>query len=154
MILKPILVKPGHLATPEMFATTMLAPDTTVLLHSIEVHFAWQDWVFDYCTNNTWFDSKNLKLKVFKYEGKKWNGPFLLNDEHFLLAPTFSADGRNLYILLEVVKGGVSESHRTDTEWNILHFIKKKLWLIRFYENHKRQSISLQAIFAWQHKEL
>ncbi len=46
---------------------------------------------------NTWFSSVNGKIRYFKYEGGKWNRPFILNEHYY--APTFSLDGQTLYFL-------------------------------------------------------
>jgi hypothetical protein len=76
--------------TPKIFAPAMLAPGTSAFALD-RVAFSPDGKEFYYCTNKAWFDGKNLKKKVFKYDGKKWNGPFLLN-EHFY-TPTFSING-------------------------------------------------------------
>lgn len=71
---------------------------------------------FYYCTNTTWANSDSLKVKYFKFDGKKWVGPILLNER--MGQTSFSPDGKTLYFF----KGGegntVFKSTRTDTGWS------------------------------------
>jgi hypothetical protein len=81
---------------------------------------AWSDdgREFYYPTNNSWFDTKNNKLRYFKFSDGKWNGPFVLVEHYY--APTFSVDGQTLYL-----EGGQRDSlhsqiwqiHRTASGW-------------------------------------
>src|SRR5271156_997205 len=68
-----------------------------------------------YCVNTSWFNSTNLKIRYFKFDGKKWDGPSLLN-EHYS-APTFSPDGKTLYFTGRV-GGVVWQSHRKPEGWS------------------------------------
>ncbi|HEX9512435.1 MAG TPA: hypothetical protein VF939_18210 [Puia sp.] len=81
--------------TPRLFARDLLAKKDTFALD--RVAFSDDGEEFYYPTNNTWYDSKNGKIRTFKYEGGKWKGPFILNEHYY--APTFSMDGKTLYFL-------------------------------------------------------
>lgn len=103
--------------TPQIFALPLLAQRDTFAFDRV----AWSDdgKEFYYPSNNSWFDSKNSKIRYFKYDGGKWNGPFILNEHYY--APTFSVDGQTLYL-----EGGqrdslfsqVWQSHRTSKGWS------------------------------------
>lgn len=81
--------------TPLIFAQHLLTTKDTFPLD--RVAFSPDGKEFYYPTNNTWFDAKNAKIKYFAYDGKKWKGPFILNERYY--APTFSIDGNSLYFL-------------------------------------------------------
>ncbi len=78
---------------PEVFAESMLMKNDTFPMG--RVAFSQDGKEFYYSSNNTWFNSKAAKIRYFKYENGKWNGPFVLN-EHYN-TPTFSIDGNKLY---------------------------------------------------------
>ncbi|WPU96338.1 hypothetical protein SNE25_12495 [Mucilaginibacter sabulilitoris] len=80
---------------PQIFAQTLLTKADTFAFD--RVAFSADGKEFYYPSNNTWFDNKASKIRYFKYEGKKWNGPFVLNEKYY--APTFSIDGNTLYLL-------------------------------------------------------
>lgn len=81
--------------TPRVFAPGLLAQKDTFAFD--RVAFSDDGREFYYPTNNTWFSNVNGKIRYFKYEGGKWNGPFILNEHYY--APTFSVDGQTLYLL-------------------------------------------------------
>ncbi|WP_183560835.1 PD40 domain-containing protein [Mucilaginibacter sp. SP1R1] len=80
---------------PVIFAQSLLTTADTIAFD--RTAFSPDGKQFYYPVNTTWFDSKNLKIKYFTYEDKKWTGPFILNEHYY--APTFSIDGRTLYFL-------------------------------------------------------
>jgi len=65
-----------------------------------------------YCTNKSWKNADDLKVKYFKYDGQKWVGPTILN-EH-LGQTSISADGQSLYFSRGQT---VYRSTRTNTGW-------------------------------------
>ena len=69
-----------------------------------------------YCTNKSWKNSNDLKVKYFKYNGKKWIGPVILN-EH-LGQTSMSPDGQSLYFASDQSGGTVYKSDRTKTGWS------------------------------------
>jgi hypothetical protein len=81
--------------TPKIFASGLLAKKDTFAFDRV----AWSDdgKEFYYPTNDTWFNSKDTKIRYFKFENGKWNGPFDLNEHYY--APTFSVDNNTLYLL-------------------------------------------------------
>lgn len=68
-----------------------------------------------YCTNTSWKSNKDLKVKYFKYSGKKWVGPMVLN-EH-LGGTAFSPDYKSLYFANDHLGGTVLKSDRTKSGW-------------------------------------
>jgi hypothetical protein len=80
---------------PEIFAQSLLTKADTFAFD--RVAFSADGKEFYYPSNTTWFDGKNGKVRYLKYDGKKWNGPFVLNEHYY--APTFSIDGNTLYFL-------------------------------------------------------
>jgi hypothetical protein len=81
--------------TPRIFAQDMLMKADTFAFDRVAFSANGKD--FYYPSNTTWFDSKNAKIRYYSYDGKKWNGPFVLNE--YLYAPTFAIDGKTLYFL-------------------------------------------------------
>jgi hypothetical protein len=80
--------------TPQIFALKLLTQKDTFSFD--RVAFSDDGKEFYYPTNTTWFDGKNSKIRYFKYEKDGWKGPFILNEHYY--APTFSTDGRSLYL--------------------------------------------------------
>ena len=81
---------------------------------------AWSDdgREFYYPTNNSWFDTKNNKLRYFKFSDGKWNGPFVLVEHYY--APTFSVDGQTLYLeggQPDSLHSHVWQTRRTGNGW-------------------------------------
>jgi DNA-binding beta-propeller fold protein YncE len=68
-----------------------------------------------YCTNTTWANDQNLKVKYFKYDGKKWIGPIILNK--YLEAAAFSPDNNTLYFTSDDTANVVFRANRTKTGW-------------------------------------
>ena len=104
-------------AKPEIFAEQLLMKKDTFPYD--RVAFSPDGKEFYYPSSNIWYDVKLAKIRYFKYAHGKWNGPFVLNEGY--IAPTFSVDGRKLYI-----EGGkvvrkhfiISQSSRkTDGSW-------------------------------------
>ena len=105
------------LDTPQIFAPDLLAQRDTFAFDRV----AWSDdgKEFYYPSNNSWFDSKNSKIRYFKYAGGKWNGPFVLNEHYY--APTFSVDGKTLYLeggQRDSLYSQIWQSHRTAKGWS------------------------------------
>ncbi len=69
-----------------------------------------------YCTNKSWKNANDLKVKYFKYDGQKWVGPIVLN-EHFNQT-SFSPDGQSLFFANGQSAGTVYRSTRTDSGWS------------------------------------
>lgn len=102
--------------TPKVFAVDLLAKKDTFAFD--RVAFSDDGKEFYYPTNNTWFDNKNGKIRYFKYQDGKWNGPFILNEHYY--APTFSVDNNTLYLLGGQGDGKhafVWQSQRTANGW-------------------------------------
>src|ERR1700756_1194286 len=95
----PKIFAPGLLAGKDEFTAnrTAISPDGK------EIY---------YCTNKSWKNTDDLKVKYFKYEGGKWVGPTILN-EHFGQT-SMSADGQTLYF---PHGQDVYRSTRTQTGW-------------------------------------
>jgi len=101
---------------PEIFARNLLEKRDTFSMD--RVAFSDDGKEFYYPTNTTWFDGKNAKVRYLKYENGKWNGPFVLNEHYY--APTFSVDGKTLYLLGGKGDGThalVWQSQRTTNGW-------------------------------------
>jgi hypothetical protein len=98
--------------TPQIFAPGLLADPGTIVMDRIG--FSPDGKEIYYLQDDRWYSLKNAKLKAFKYDGHKWNGPTVLN-EHFF-SPTFSVDGVTLYFEAENPKQ-IWMSHRTSDGW-------------------------------------
>ena len=70
---------------------------------------------FYYCRNNTWFSSKDASIQVYRYDGRKWNGPTTLVRQFY--APVFAPGGDTIFFI-GGGKGGVSEMHRNPKGWS------------------------------------
>ena len=70
--------------TPRVFAPGLLADPGTIVMDRIG--FSPDGKEIYYLQDDRWYSLKNAKLKVFKYDGRKWNGPTVLN-EHFFRLP-------------------------------------------------------------------
>jgi len=80
---------------PEIFAGSLLAIRDTFPMG--RVAFSQDGKEFYYTSSNTWNNSEPTKIRYFKYENGKWEGPFVLN-EHYD-TPTFSIDGSKLFFV-------------------------------------------------------
>jgi hypothetical protein len=80
--------------TPMIFALQLLTQRDTFSFD--RVAFSDDGKEFYYPTNTTWFNGKNSKIRYFRYLGGRWQGPFVLNEHYY--APTFSIDGKSLYL--------------------------------------------------------
>ena len=110
---KAYLGQPRPSDTPRIFAPGLLADPGTIVMD--RVAFSPDGKEFYYQQNDRWYNLQNHKLKVFKYDGHKWNGPTVVN-EHFY-APAFSMDGNALYLAGEKSKQ-VLMSKRTRDGWS------------------------------------
>ena len=117
---------------PEIFARNLLTQRDTFPLD--RVAFSNDGKEFYYPSNTTWFSNKDSKIRYFKYEHGKWNGPFVLNA--FYYAPTFSIDNKTLYFLGGQGDGKhafVWQSKRTPTGWtDPVVYLKKDYGLYDF----------------------
>jgi hypothetical protein len=91
--------------TPQIFASELLK-DNGVALDRLA--FSADGKEFYYCWAEKWFDKESAKVKCFRYENGKWNGPAVLTEK--IYAPTFSMDDQILYFLGD--KGEVWHSKR------------------------------------------
>lgn len=126
------LAQPLPNDTPQAFAAKLLVPDSGIALDRSA--FSSDGKEFYYCTANHWVDASGAKIKYFKYEGKKWTGPFVMNEGYY--APTFSINNKTMYLL-----GGkgdnkhafVWSSHRAKDRWqNPKVYLSKEYGLYDF----------------------
>jgi hypothetical protein len=110
---KAYLGQPRPSDTPRIFAPGLLVDPGTIAYD--RVAFSPDGKEFYYQQNDRWYSLQNHKLKVFKYDGHKWNGPTVVN-EHFY-GPAFSIDGNALYLAGEKSKQ-VLMSKRTKDGWS------------------------------------
>lgn len=80
---------------PEVFAENILMKKDTFPMG--RVAFSGDGKEFYYTSSNTWYNDIPTKIRYFKFNKGKWNGPFILN-EHYD-TPTFSVDGSKLYFV-------------------------------------------------------
>jgi hypothetical protein len=99
--------------TPKIFAPGLLAGKgefsanrTAISADGKEIY---------YCTNKTWANDNDLRVKYFKYDGKKWIGPIILNK--YLEAAALSPDNKTLYFTSDDTANVVFRSTRTKTGW-------------------------------------
>jgi hypothetical protein len=120
------------LDTPRAFGIGVLTKRDTFAFD--RVAFSDDGREFYYPSNNTWFDSKNSKVRYFKFENGKWNGPHILNAHYY--APTFSVDNNTLYLLGGQGDGKhafVYKSRRTAKGWTQPEvYLKKAFGLYDF----------------------
>jgi hypothetical protein len=73
---------------------------------------------FYYCQNDSWQSGDHAKMMVVRYKDGRWRKPSMIN-EHFL-SPTFSMDGKTLY-MRRIIKGGsmnnVWRSEKSGDTW-------------------------------------
>lgn len=103
--------------TPRVFAASMLVPDSGIAMDRCA--FSPDGKAFYYVRAMHWFNSAGGGVWVFRYDGKAWKGPEPLFRGYY--APTFSMDGRSLY--LAGGKGDGKHSivwvaHQRDTGWS------------------------------------
>lgn len=112
--------------TPKIFASELLK-DRGVALDRLA--FSANGKEFYYCWAEKWFDKESAKVKYFRYEDGKWNGPAVLTEK--IYAPTFSMDDQTLYFLGE--KGEIWQSKREGSGWTKpAIFLKKSYGLYDF----------------------
>jgi hypothetical protein len=99
--------------TPKIFAPGLLAVEGEFTANRTAISADGKE--IYYCTNKTWKNSNDLKIKCFKYDGKKWVGPTIIN-EH-MGQTSLSPDGQNLYFASFQSAGTVYRSRRTKTGW-------------------------------------
>lgn len=110
---------------PEVFGRGMLAKADTFAFD--RVAFSDDGTEFYYPSNNSWFSSKNAKVRYMKFKNGKWNGPLVLNEHYY--APTFSVDNKTLYFLGGQGDGKHSivwQSHRKANGWTAPEVYLKK----------------------------
>ena len=95
--------------TPQVFARQLLNSNDTFPFD--RVAFSPDGTEFYYPSSNTWFNSVPNKIRYLKFDGRKWNGPFVLIEHHY--APAFSMDGQTLYL-----EGGSPDTLRS-VVWQI-----------------------------------
>ncbi len=103
--------RPGD--TPQIFAPGILADPGTIAMDRIA--FSLDGKEIYYYQAKEWADLKDMKTKVFRYDGHKWNGPTVLNERFYALA--FSIDGKTLYFSGENAHQ-VWMSKRTEGGWS------------------------------------
>jgi hypothetical protein len=118
--------------TPRIFAEKMLLPDSGIAMDRSA--FSSDGKEYYYCNAIHWFSAKGNKIRYFKYNGKKWQGPLVLNEGYY--APTFSMDGKTLYFLGgkgDGIHAFVWASQRIKDTWSKPEvFLKKNYGLYDF----------------------
>src|ERR1700733_9204848 len=99
--------------TPKVFAPRLLAGKGEFSANRVAISADGKE--IYYCTNKSWKNSDDLKVKYFKYSGKKWIGPLLLNKH--MGQTSISPDGQSLYFGNDQSAGTVYKSTRTKTGW-------------------------------------
>lgn len=99
--------------TPRIFAPGKLAD--TPYYSNDRLVFSPDGKEIYYGVNTKWYDGTNQKLKYFKYEDGKWNGPFTLM-EHYN-TQIFSMDGKTMYLMGGPDPNNLNYSRRTDNGW-------------------------------------
>jgi hypothetical protein len=87
------LGQPRPSDTPQTFAPDMLADAGTIVMG--RTNFSPDGKEIYYHQERQWGDIKSAKIKVFKYDGHKWNGPTVLFEQFGNQA--LSVDGNTLY---------------------------------------------------------
>src|SRR6202000_1860803 len=64
--------------TPKIFAPGLLAGKGEFTANRTAISADGKE--IYYCTNKSWKNSNDLKVKCFKYDGKKWVGPIIINE--------------------------------------------------------------------------
>ncbi len=100
--------------TPKVFAPGLLADKGEFSANRTAISGDGKE--IYYSTNTSWGNSKDLKVKYFRYDGKKWIGPTILN-EH-LAETAFSPDYKTLYFCSDDSGNMVFRSIRTETGWS------------------------------------
>ncbi len=102
--------------TPKVFAPGLPADRGMFLMG--RVAFSPDGTEFYYCQNDSWQSGDHAKMLMVRYKDGRWSKPGVLN-EHFL-SPTFSMDGKTLY-MRRIVKGGsmnnVWRSEKSGDTW-------------------------------------
>ena len=100
--------------TPKIFAPGLLAGKGEFTANRSAISADGKE--IYYCTNKTWANAHDLKVKYFKYDGKKWIGPTILNEHMGQTA--FSPDDKTLYFWRGDSGNMVFRSTRTETGWS------------------------------------
>ena len=100
--------------TPKIFAKGLLAGKGEFTANRTAISADGKE--IYYCTNKSWKNSNDLKVKYFKFDGKKWVGPIILN-EH-MGQTSISPDGQSLYFANSQSAGTVYRSKRTKNGWS------------------------------------
>ncbi|MDP9048790.1 MAG: hypothetical protein M3N14_11690 [Bacteroidota bacterium] len=99
---------------PLIFAPGLLAGDGTFAID--RVAFSKEGKEIYYCTNTSWFSAKDLKVKYFRFDGKKWSGPAVLNEG--FAAPCFAPGYRAMYFTGGGRRNVIWRSDKTATGWS------------------------------------
>jgi len=111
------LGQPRPLDTPLVFANNLLLPDSGIAMDRSA--FSNDGKEYYYCNAQNWFDAKSNRVRYFKYEDGRWQGPFLLTTGYY--APTFSIDQQTLYLAGGKGDGKhsfVYAAHRQGKRWS------------------------------------
>jgi hypothetical protein len=80
--------------TPKVFAPGLLAESGTFVMG--RVAFSRDGKEFYYAQCDSWNSAEHARLKMIRYDGRSWGSPTVIAEK--LLSPTFSMDGRILYM--------------------------------------------------------
>ncbi|AYL94515.1 hypothetical protein [Mucilaginibacter celer] len=111
--------------TPRLFARHLLIPDSGIAMGRSAFSADGKEFYYDNAMH--WFNAMGLKIRYFKFDGKKWVGPMVLHRGYH--TPTFSIDGKSMYLA-----GGQGDgrhaftwiSHRNKTGWTEPKLFLKK----------------------------
>ena len=102
--------------SPKVFAPGLLADKGMFLMG--RVAFSSDGKEFYYAQNDSWNSGDHASLKIIRYTGHHWEKPEILN-QHFL-SPTFSPDGKTLYMRRVDKKGSMNnvwQSRKVSDGW-------------------------------------
>src|ERR1700730_12394293 len=103
--------------TPKVFAPGLLADKGMFLMG--RVAFSSDGKEFYYAQHDSWNSGDHASLKMIRYTGHHWDKPGVL-DQHFL-SPTFSPDGKTLYMRRVDKKGSMNnvwQSRKVSDGWS------------------------------------
>ena len=103
--------------TPKVFAPGLLADKGMFLMGRVAFSSDGKEF---YCAqNDSWNSGDHASLKMIRYTGHHWDKPGVL-DQHFL-SPTFSPDGKTLYMRRVDKKGSMNnvwQSRKVSDGWS------------------------------------
>ncbi len=100
--------------TPKIFAPGILADKGEFTANRTAISSDGKE--IYYCTNRSWKNSNDLKVKCFRFDGQKWIGPTIIN-EH-MGQTSISPDGQSLFLGSDQSGGTVYKSSRTPNGWS------------------------------------